>query len=119
MQQPISAIPGVGDSYSAFAAVYGTAARTSALTGCILRQYRCATGLLSALFNDGVCIALHGCETRLLASSMSVSAVTSLRRGRNGWLLASAACPQYVLAALDDVAPSPSATRSEPLAATI
>ena len=96
------ATPGVGDSYNTFATAYGTAIHTGALAGCILRQYRCGTTLLSALFNDGICIALLSEQPRLLASSREGASVTALLHGRNGWLLAASCCPPHVLAALDD-----------------
>lgn len=103
MLQPAT-IPGVGDSHGAFAAVYGTATRTSALSGCILRQYRSAGVVLSALFNDGVCIAVHSDEARLLASSTRDTAMATLLRGRHGWLLSASTCPAQMLEALDAAA---------------
>lgn len=102
-EQPVT-IPSLGDSYGTFAAAYGTPQRTTALAGCILRRYLCASATLSALFNDGVCIAVHSNEMRLLASGANVAGVTRLLHGRNGWLLATSSCPPHVLAALEGAA---------------
>jgi hypothetical protein len=106
MPRPSAAIPGVGDSHNVFAATYGRAGHTTALAGCILRQYSCSDVVLSALFHDGVCIAAHSNEPRLLARSVHEASVTTLQRASNGWLLAAACCPPRVIAALDEAVAS-------------